>query len=348
MARRLRDRHRFLFVCLDELGTLGEELRGEGFDVRVLGRRPGVDWRCAGRLAALLRRERVDLIHAHQYTPFFYGMAARLLYRRPPLLFTEHGRWFPDYPRRKRMLVNRLLLRRRDRAVGVGESVRRALIDNEGLPSDRVDVIYNGIDLGAFSARPAERGAVRREIGLGADDFVILQVARLDPLKDHATAVRMMGHVARRLPGARLVLVGEGPEEGKIRRMVRERSLDAHVLLLGLRTDVPRLLSAADVVLLTSVSEGIPLTLIEGMAAALPAVSTNVGGVREVVEDRETGLLAPSGDDAALAAAIVSLAEHPEFRARMGRRGRERAGALFSDRQMHAAYRRLYEEMLRV
>ena len=82
----------------------------------------------------LLRRERVDLIHAHQYTPFFYGMLARLLHRRPPILFTEHGRPFPDYPRRKRIAANRLLLRRGDRVVAVGEAVRQALIDNEGLP----------------------------------------------------------------------------------------------------------------------------------------------------------------------------------------------------------------------
>src|SRR6516165_4253528 len=115
LARRLRDRYRFLFVCLDELGTLGEELRNEGFPVHVLGRRPGLDLRCTYRLAALLRRERVDVIHAHQYTPFFYCLTARLLCRRPALLFTEHGRHFPDYPRRKRMLANRLLLRQRDR-----------------------------------------------------------------------------------------------------------------------------------------------------------------------------------------------------------------------------------------
>jgi L-malate glycosyltransferase len=347
LARRLREDYRFLFVCLDELGTLGEALRAEGFTVHVLGRRPGVDWGCARRLASLLRREQVDLLHAHQYTPFFYGMMARLLYRRPPMLFNEHGRTFPDYPRPKRMVANRLLLRRRDRVVGVGQSVRQALICNEGIPAGRVKVIYNGIDLLPFADDTHDRGAARRELGLGDDDLAIIQVARLDSLKDHATAIRALDQVVARCSEARLLLVGEGPEMPKIRELVHGRALEPYVRFLGLRGDIARLLSAADIGLLTSVSEGIPLTLIEAMAAGLPVVSTDVGGVREVVEDGRTALLAPSGDDDALAEAILRLAGDPALRERMGCTGRRRAESAFSERRMHDEYLKLYEDMLR-
>lgn len=346
LARQLRKQFRFLFVCLDELGALGEELALEGFPVHVLERHQGVDWRCAGRLARLLRRERVDLLHAHQYTPFFYAMTARLLCRRPPVLFTEHGRWYPDYPRPRRIIANRLLLERRDRVVGVGESVRKALIRNEGIPAERVSVIYNGIDLTMFSGKSYDRVAARREMGVGINDLVIIQVARLDSLKDHATAIRTLERVAQRRGAARLVLVGEGPERETIQRMVRARQLEGHVRFLGLRTDVARLLPAADLALLTSVSEGIPLTLIEAMAAGIPAVSTRVGGVGEVIEDGRSGLLAPASDDAALAENILCLANDSDLRDRMGRLGRERAEALFSERPMHASYLRLYSEML--
>src|SRR5262249_37836286 len=155
---------------------------GEGFRVELLDRRPGVDWRCAYRLGEFLRRERVDLLHAHQYTPFFYASMARWLYRRPAVVFTEHGRHQPDYPRRKRMLRKRLLLQRRDRVVGVGQVVRRALIENEGLPAGRVQVIYNGIDVSPL-AGGLDRSAIRDEIGVGRTDFMLLQVARLDYLK---------------------------------------------------------------------------------------------------------------------------------------------------------------------
>jgi sugar transferase (PEP-CTERM/EpsH1 system associated) len=347
LARQLRDRYRFIFACLDQLGTLGQELREEGFPVFVLERRPGVDWRCASRLAKLLRRENVDLVQAHQYTPFFYAMAARLLYRRPPLMFTEHGRHFPDYPRRKRMIVNRLLLERRDRVVAVGRAVQQAVVNNEGIPAQRVAVIYNGIDLSPYRNGVPDRDAVRRELGLGDWDLVLVQVARLDYLKDHPTAVRMMGQVVRQRPDARLLLVGEGPERGKIEDEIRQRGLEANVRLLGQRGDVARILRAADLFLLTSISEGIPLTVIEAMAAGLPVVATNVGGMTEVVEDGQTALLAPAADDAGLAAAVFRLAEDPELRRQMGQWGRERANEVFSERQMHEQYVRLYDEMLR-
>jgi glycosyltransferase involved in cell wall biosynthesis len=348
LARRLNRDYRFLFVCLDELGSLGRDLREEGFPVEVLNRRPGVDRHCARRLAEVVRRERVDLLHAHQYTPFFYSAASRLLGSGPPILFAEHGRSHPDYPRWKRILANRVLLRSCDRVVAVGEAVSKALIRNEGIAPHRIEVIYNGIPLDKFDIQTAAsvRAAIRASIGLGSDDLVLIQVARLDYLKDHATAIRTIERVKSHCARARLVLVGDGPERGTIEDMVRQRVLGEHVRLLGQRDDVPRLLAASDVVLLTSISEGIPLTLIEAMAARCPVVSTRVGGVAEVVADRETGLLAAAGDDDALAEHILRLAHDPERRDEMGRSGRERAESFFSERQMHDRYRTCYEGML--
>src|SRR5262249_8353982 len=152
---------------------------------------------------------------AHQYTPYFYASAARLLGGRAPILFTEHGRPFPDLPNKKRLIANRLLLRRRDRVVAVGEAVRQALRQNEGIPAGRIGVVYNGIDFEPFR-RAADRAEARRELGAGPDDFAVIQVARLDPLKDHATALRALEQAVRRLPGLRLALVGDGPERASI------------------------------------------------------------------------------------------------------------------------------------
>jgi sugar transferase (PEP-CTERM/EpsH1 system associated) len=346
IARRLRHRYRFHFVCLDRLGVLGQELREEGFGVETLERKPGLDWRCFWRLSQALRRARADVIHAHQYTPFFYSLVARLLSRRPAVLFTEHGRHQPDYPRRKRILANRLLLQRRDRVVAVGEAVRQALIVNEGIPAPRIQVVYNGVDFEQFAHRPAERDCVRRELGLADDELVVIQVARLDYLKDHQTAIRTLGRVCRSLPRVRLVLVGEGPEMPRIEAQIQEKGLAGRVLFVGLRKDVPRLLQAADLFLLTSTSEGIPLTVIEAMATGLPVVSTRVGGLPEMLEDGESGFLAPAGDDAGLASAILRLSGDPDFRKRVGQRGRERALASFSEANMVERYRALYQGML--
>lgn len=348
LARRLAHAYRFVFICLDELGPLGEELRREGFAVEVAERRPGTDWRLPLRLARLMRQQHVELIHAHQYTPFIYGIGSRLLYRKPPVLFTEHGRFFPDNPRRKRLIANWLLLERRDRVVGVGEAVRQALIRNEGIPERRVGLIYNGVPLDRFVGHEGEREAVRRELSLSPGDFVVVMIARLDPVKDHCTAVRAIGELATRGPNVRLVLVGDGPERVRVEALVRELGLNGRVLLLGIRSDVPRLLGAADAAMLSSVSEGIPLTLIEAMASGLPVVSTRVGGVPEVVLEEQTGLLAPPGDSATLAAQLLRLAADAPLRRRMGEAGRQRAQAVFSEDRMLAEYDRLYREMLHV
>jgi glycosyltransferase involved in cell wall biosynthesis len=346
LARQLRGEYRIHFVCLDALGTLGETLQEEGFPVWLLQRQPGFDWRCAWRLARLLKRERIDLVHAHQFTPYFYALATRLFRCRRPVLFTEHGRTFPDFPRRKRMLFNRSFLSRRDRVVAVGEAVRQALVCNEGLPEARIEVIYNGIDQRPFAGALRPRSETRRELGLGSEDFVIVQIARLDPLKDHATALRALRRLVEEQPRARLVIVGEGPERAAIEAEISRLGLGPYVRLTGLRHDIADLLAAADVGLLTSLSEGIPLTLIEAMAAGLPVVATAVGGVGEIVSHQETGLLAAARDDASLAAALRQLDGNRELCRDMGRQGRRRADLSFSEERMHDEYRRVYTEML--
>jgi len=346
LARATLPFYRVVLACLDELGGLGEQLRQEGFPIEILGRRSGLDWRCSLRLTGFLRRHQVSVIHAHQYTPFFYGITARLLYPRPAILFTEHGRHFPDYPRRKRMLFNRLMLRRRDRVVGVGQAVRQALIQNEGISPHRVSVVYNGIDFQRYYSDGEERAAVRKELGLEPDDFVILQVARMDYLKDHATAIRTIARLASPCPQVKLLLAGEGPELEKVQGQVHQLNVSPHVRFLGLRKDVPRLLAAADLFLLTSISEGIPLTVIEAMAAGLPVVATRVGGMGEVVQEGTTGLLASSGDDAGLADHVLKLIADPALRCRMGEHGRQRVHRVFSQEQMLAGYMKLYQEQL--
>lgn len=346
LVRRLRHVFRFSFACLDEVGPLGEQMRDEGFPVHLIGRRPGLDWACPLRLARLVRSEGIDVVHAHQYTPFFYGLAARLRGPRRPIVFTEHGRHQPDYPRRKRMIANRLLLSRRDRVVGVGAAVRDALIANEGLPQDRVGVLYNGIDVDAFSDA-ADRASARAALGAAPGELAMLQVARLDYLKDHATAVRTLARVAARQPEARLVLVGDGPERPTVEAVARESGVADKIRWLGTRHDVARLLPGADVFLLTSISEGIPLTVAEAMAAGLPVVATDVGGLAEMVAHGDTGFLAPVRDDAALAGLVLRLADDPDLRRRMGRAGRARAKERFDEPRMCADYGRLYEEACR-
>lgn len=342
LARNLQAEFRFVFACLDDAGPLAEELSHDGFPVHVFRRRPGFDWRLVRALSRLFRRENVNVIHAHQYAPFAYCALARGWWSRTGILFTEHGRHQPDYPRPKRVWANKFLLRRQDVAIGVGEAVRQALIHNEGLAPQRVKVIFNGIDLTRFDPNAPLHNEIRRKLQLRADEFVVFQVARLDYLKDHATGLKMMERLRQAGLPVKLVIIGDGPERPTIERLRTEWRLEASVQLLGQCRDVPQLIQAADALVLTSVSEGIPLTLIEGMAAGLPIVATDVGGVSEVVESEVTGLLAPAKEDAQLAAHLTRLVQDRAWGRRLGQAGRCRAERLFSEPEMHRRYREEY------
>jgi glycosyltransferase involved in cell wall biosynthesis len=276
-------------------------------------------------------------------------MLSRGLTGSRPIVFTEHGRHFPDLPSRKRSIVNRLMLRRHDRLVGVGGNVRQALIENEGLPSGRVEVVYNGVDLEAMN-RPSEtaRQRVRNEFGLQSDDFVCVQVARLHPLKDHGTALAAIDEARRLLPNIRLLIVGEGEERSAIESEITRLGLQQHVTPTGNRTDVSDLLAASDVFLMSSISEGIPLTIIEAMAAERPVVSTAVGGIPEMIDDGKTGLLAPAGDAKTLARQLQRLHQQPSLCRSIVEAAAESARRRFSLTGMLSQYERMYREVLHV
>lgn len=360
LARKLSDRYRFVFLCLDALGPLEQPMRDLGCAVVNLQRAPGIDLSVARRMARVLREQNVGLVHAHQYTPFFYAAASRLPPSRwslqgPPILFTEHGRHYPDFRRPKRILANRcLLLRRADRVTAVGHFVKRMLVENEGIADARIDVIHNGIDPAPFTAgHPAAmRQEVRAELGLPPDAPVMLQVARFHPVKDHVTAVRAMAHLRDALgpvPASHapvLLLAGDGEKRGEIEQLSRSLSLGDAVRFIGVRQDVPRLMAAADVFVLSSLSEGISVTLLEAMAASLPIAATDVGGNSEVVAHDLTGLLSPRQDHAALGAHLLRLLRDPPLRQAMGSAGRQRLLDHFTQQRMHAQFIDLYERML--
>ncbi len=347
LATQLKGRYRFIFLCLDAVGSLGEQLAQQGLPVIPLGRQPGLDWKVARRIRQQVKAHQISLLHAHQYTPFFYAALSRRLGSRPPILFTEHGRHYPDQRHPKRVLANRFLLKPTDRVTAVGRFVKQALVDNEGIPEARIRVIHNGIDPDRFPpADDRTRRQARAELGLGPDTPVIMQVARFHPVKDHATSIRAFASVVGTFPDARLCLVGDGPKRQEMQQLVETLGLGDRVMFLGVRPDVNQLLPAADVFVLSSLSEGISVTLLEAMATGLPIAATDVGGNGEVVEHEQTGLLSPRGDDAALANHLIALLQDADRRRAMGRAGRQRLLDQFTQPQMHQGYTEIYEQLL--
>ena len=346
LVRRLSEEFHFCFFCLDRGGVMLEQVREAGFEATVAQRSGSFDLGLARRLRSSSKQQSADLLHAHQYTPFFYSMLSRYGGKRPPILFTEHGRFHPDSRDNRRVALNRLLLRRGDRLVAVGESVRQALVDFEGMTRDRIEVLYNGVGLEPFledGRRAAARQALREELSIDQEARIAIVVARLDPIKDHPTAIAAITRARTVRPDLHLVLVGDGPSRRDIEKLSEGKPF---VHILGERTDIPHLLHASDLQLLTSVSEGIPLCLIEGMAAGLPVAATSVGGIPEVIENERQGILVDVSDEEALARAIERMTDGSTFAEELGSAGRERALGEFSLETMARRYAEAYRQLL--
>jgi glycosyltransferase involved in cell wall biosynthesis len=344
--RRLAGRIAPSVYCLDTVGALGERLRADGVDVQCLGRRPGRDFGVAWRLARALRRCPPDVLHAHQYTPFFYAALDRVLAGGAPrLVFTEHGRHYPDVVSPLRRLGNRLVLARRAHAVNaVCEFSAHQLRDVDGFSGRRIEVIANGIDL-AHYAKAADRAALRRQLGLEPARRYLVNVARCHPVKDQAMLLRAFGDVAAARPDVDLLIAGDGALRGKLETLAGTLGIAARVRFLGVRADVPALLQASDIFVLTSRSEAASLTLLEAMAAGLPVVVTAVGGNPEIVRHGIEGLLVPRGDAAATAGAILSLLDEPARAAALGTAGAARARQHYRLEQTLEEYYTLYRRL---
>ena len=354
MARRLRGSGVEVFLgCLDVLGSLGEDIEKAGFPVEVYGRKPGLDLGLPGRIARSVKRWDIDLVHAHQYTCFFYGALSKLRARRP-LVFTEHGRFHPDVPSFRRRLFNALFSRLCDRVTAVSEGVKRSLTDIEGFDPRSIEVIYNGIDPGRFATCTKEEA--RRELEVPSGARVIGTVARLDPIKNQALLIRAFGRLRQELPDALLMIVGDGPEGGRLRNLAEQLRLDGSIRFLGERRNIDRILPAFDAFALSSLSEGTPMTLLEAMAASTPIVATAVGGIPEILGAEEAilvgardGRKAPRSEESMegdLAAGLRELLTRPDRAASMARKARERLIRDFTLDALHGKYLSIYRDLV--
>ncbi len=320
-------------MCLRHRGELAPHFEKLDVPIEALDARGRVSrlWSFVRRLSQL----RPDILHSHNPTPHKFGAFARLLGLVPALVHTKHGRNYPQI--RRAVSLNRWAARFSDVVVAVSEDAAAVARDIERVPGRKVRVVYNGIETRRFQCHPAPAaGANWRGIS----------VARLDPVKDQETLLRAVRATVDAIPDFQLELVGDGPERARVERLRAELGLESQVRLLGFRDDVAGLLQGASVFVLSSLSEGISLTLLEAMACGLPVVATDVGGNREVVAHGETGLLVPPRSPQALAEGILSLIREPIRAAAMGAAGRRRVETLFAVEAMVSRYQALYREAL--
>jgi glycosyltransferase involved in cell wall biosynthesis len=231
-----------------------------------------------------------------------------------------------------------------DEIIGVSDAVSAHTRKWLWLPDDEIRTIRNGIRLDQFSFSNDERGRVRESLGLSQDTPCLVNVASLSEKKNQDLLLRAMAEIVSRQPRAVLLLVGDGPLREKLKQTAIELCIDDHIVILGKRNDIPQILHASDIFVLSSTREGLPLALVEAQACGLPAVSTRVGGVDEVVLHKKTGLLVPAGDTQAFANAVIKLLEQPETARAMGVAGKERMLRCFDAESCIGAYRTIYEQ----
>ncbi len=311
-------------------GPLRDEFARRGVTVHTVPKGRGVDPTLVARLSLLFRRERVEIVHTHNPQPLFYGaLAGRLA--GSTVVHTKHG---VNPARGRQLWLRRLGGRLAHAYVAVSGATARVAADNAECPPARLHTIANGVALEGFGANADARREVRAELGIPETAFVFGTVGRMSPEKDHALFIR----AARPLlsEGTHAVIVGDGSEASRVRDEARGSPF---IHLPGSRSDVARLLASFDAFVLSSRSEGLPLALVEAMATGLPIVATDVGGVREVLDD--AGVVVPARDEQALADAMRSLRDGA---GELGARARVRASQ-FDARRMNDAYLSLYTHL---
>ena len=327
--------------CMDAVGELGEKLRKDGYIVYCKGRRPGLDFEMITWLRDIIKQERADVVHAHQYSPLFYAVPAALLAGRVKVVYTEHGRFYPERKSWKRSLFNPLLAMGVDHMVSISEATAKAMATYDNFPLRRIRVIHNGIDCSKKN-QVFDKNAKRQELGLSETCRIIGTAARLNSIKNIQMMLRVLKLVVQSVPDTCLVVAGQGEEEERLKADARELGITEHVKFIGLRFDLSEIYQLFDVFLLTSFSEGISVTLLESMECGVPSVVTDVGGNREVVIEGETGFLVPVDDDVLFAKRVCGILMDLSLAQCIGKSAKERISSQFSFDEMMSVYCRLY------
>jgi glycosyltransferase involved in cell wall biosynthesis len=288
----------------------------EGIPVIYLPLRRCTDLRSILQLALYLRRSRFDVVNTHSSVDSWIGGIAAKLAGTPVLVRTRHL----NLPLKRSWwnFVHYLP----DKMITCGENMRRQLVEGCGFaPLDMVS-IPTGINFETFAANSNIPVPLRQELGLAEDAFVVLMVGVIRSVKRHEVALRAMAQVISQCPRAQLVLAGDGPMRSDMERLAEELDITKHVHFLGHRSDVPDLMAATDALLLTSRSEGVPQAITQALWMKMPVVSTNVGGVGELVDNGLSGLLIPSEDPTAAATALMRIQSDKKWARRLGEAGR--------------------------
>ena len=331
LCRIQRERGHDVSVCAySQLGVLGERLREEGIAVHVLGE--AAPHKTMLRYWRLFRELRPDVVHMHNPAPTLQAAPGARLAGVRCVISTRHSLVSPPYDRAEELKFSAWSWLWLDWVAGICDITCTNLRGAPLARKQRIVRVYNGAAPLEPAAQPPRQD----------DEFRLLFVGRLAAIKDLPTMLRAVALASRELPRLRLWIVGDGAVRSELESLATQLGLGERVRFWGQQMETARFFSAVDAFAMSSVSEGLPMSLVQAMSLGLPAITTDVGGMAEVLRLSGSGLLAPVGDAEAMAAAIVRLAGDPALREQFAQRARAAYAEHFTLEQMEAAYARLY------
>jgi glycosyltransferase involved in cell wall biosynthesis len=334
----------FVYACED--GVFRREIEEAGTTVRVLPRHlPKFDPYWIVRLARVMRRDGVDLVHAHLFGDSLHGyLAARAAGELPVLLTLHIG---VEGLNRLQHLGYRWLVRRADRSVACSEAVRQSFLESVPEAESRLRAVPNGIEVPPpVETTPDERRRLRQSLGLDPDAVIVAALGRLVPQKAFDLLISAFARLSREEHrSTRLVLLGEGPDGEALARHAEQQGVGDRVVLAGFRPDVYELLEVIDVVVFSSLFEGLPVALLEAMAMARCIVATDVPGMVEAVRGEREAVIVPRGDVGELSKGLERVLQDAELREHLGREARRRFVQEFTAEKMVERYEETYLEL---
>jgi glycosyltransferase involved in cell wall biosynthesis len=296
-------------------------------------------------MVRLMRSDPPQIVHTHLFKSDFHGRLAARLAGVPVVVSTLHNNdswanyWLPGH-------LYGATARWADRLIAVSSEVKTYHQNKTGVSPEKMLVIENGVDVSAFADREAEAKNIRNEFGIASEAPLLGIIGRLKPQKDLPTFLLAAKEILCEQPDVRFLVVGDGPLRVELEEQAEKLGLFPALIFTGMRKDIPAILASLNILVISSLWEGLPVILLEGMAAARPAVSTAVDGILGVAIQNETAILTAPGVPSELAQACLKLIRNPQLAQRMGRAGYERAVSQYSLSAMIDHISALYVELL--
>jgi len=327
-----------VFLPSDGEGWLGDQLAGTGIAIERFRFDGCVSPACARSLAFAFRRHHIDVAHSHEFAMAVCGTCASWIAGVGHIITMHGSRSYGAHWGRRFALRSAIALS--DRTVAVSSRIRRQLSVDLRISPARIATVHNGVRY----TQP-EGPTLRDELGLQCGDRLLVSVGNLNPVNGHQYLIDAVALLVKRFPRLHLAISGRGDLADSLRLQARERGLTNRVHLLGLRSDVAAILAGSDVFVLPSLSEGVPVALLEAMSAGRAIVASDVGDVRSALADGEAGVLVKAGDPSALAAGIDRVLRVPRWARHLGERAAYQVFNHFDISHMVSGYADMYQEL---